>query len=184
MTPRDYARFSIALPSNATAKRIWQRLGGVEGYISVNALDANGQPAMLSEALVEECRATGATALRVEALPDEQYKQIASTTLDQAVEAIAALRAAWRTRPIGDTATELQALLRRLNDLALLASLFAHQRAKPSLLAAAMRLPPLSAQLAASSFQLDDTVRAADDAHYEILPVLRQLQPALRPSGR
>ncbi len=101
MTTRDYARFSITVPPNATAKRIWHRLGGIEGYISVNALDANGQPAILSEALVEEYRATGATALHVEALPEEQYKQVASTALDQALAAIAALRAAWRTRPIG-----------------------------------------------------------------------------------
>lgn len=183
-TALDYARVTIDLPLGADPRRIWRRLGSVEGRVAVNVVDATGQPALITDAVVAELQTGSRRAITIEALPERRYLEIASGKLDLALADVPVLRAAWRTRPIGDTATTLQTLLQRLTELALLVSLLGHQRARPTLVTAADRLRALGAQLAASAFQLDDTVRASDDVHYELLPVLRRLQPLLRPTDQ
>src|SRR5262249_21833369 len=107
----DYARVTIDLPQNADTRRIWRQLGGLDGHIAVNVIDATGQPALITDAVVAELQTVGRGAVAVDALPELRYLEIATRKLDLALADVPTLRAAWRTRPIGDTAATLQTLL-------------------------------------------------------------------------
>jgi hypothetical protein len=176
-----YARFTVPLPAGADGSRLWRVIGELEGHVAVNVVDRSGMVALLTDAVVDTAISERQPSLTVDALPETRYREIAHAKAQGAIERAAALRAAWRTRPIADTASQLQTLLQGLSEVALLASLFARQRRIKAIAAAADTLVTLAGQLTESAFQFDDTVRASDDLHHEIVPVLARLAKSIGP---
>jgi hypothetical protein len=172
-----YVRFIRPIPGGADRARLWQAIGRIEGHVAVNAVDASGAVALLTDASVDAL--AGQRSVTVEALPEQRFREIAGSKIRGALETATTLRAAWRTRPIGDTASQLQTLLQRLTEIALLASLFARQRRSRAGGREADALVTLAGQLSRSAFHFDDTVRASDDVHHEIIPALQRLSKTL-----
>lgn len=175
-TPRGgYERRSITLPASPTRRDVWDQLATLPGLVAVHLIGADGRPTLLSDDAIDTALSTLSPPLEIDALSEAQYMGVTVSTVQQALATANSLRGTLRTQTIAATTEELQAFCGRLNAVVAMVSLSARPRADQALMRPLARLSQQAQQLATSAFQLDDTVRAMDDLHYEIAPTLTTL---------